>query len=168
MQRPTAVRANIEHISASVLADYAAGRVFARTSLCELEEHLLLCSGCQRVVIELDGGASRSGMPLDITHVTKGGLIRLWVERSLPGRWLARYTGSQLNGGRGGRLASRSSAHRRINTAGQLYHLVLVKCASAFASLRPRARHAELACDVAIWMASALQIPPKMCHVPQR
>jgi hypothetical protein len=39
MQLLTAVRANIEHISASVLADYAAGRVFARTSLCELEEH---------------------------------------------------------------------------------------------------------------------------------
>jgi hypothetical protein len=100
MQLLTAVRANIEHISASVLADYAAGRVFARTSLCELEEHLLLCGLCQRVVVKLDSDASLCGRPLEITHATADGFVRLWVERSLSGRWLARYTGGQLNGGR--------------------------------------------------------------------
>jgi hypothetical protein len=101
MQQPTAVRVKTEHISDAVLADYAAGRVFETKTLSELEEHLLLCGECQRVVMKLDTDASSHGRPLEITHATADGPIRLWVERSLSGRWQARYTGPNLDGGQG-------------------------------------------------------------------
>jgi hypothetical protein len=99
MQRLTAVYASIEHISASVLAYYAAGWVFGRTALSELKEHRLLCGECQRVVVKLDSDVLPRGRPLEITHATVDGFIRLWVEQSASGCWLARYTGGQLNGG---------------------------------------------------------------------
>jgi len=67
--------------------------------LSELEEHLLLCGECQRVVVKLDSDASSRGRPLEITHVTADALIQLWVEQSLSGSWLARYTGHQLDAG---------------------------------------------------------------------
>jgi hypothetical protein len=118
MQQLSTVHTNIEHISLSELADYAAGRVFARTTLIELEQHLLLCGECQRVVVKLDSDASSGGRTLEVTHATADGLIRLWVERSsLSGRWLARYTGGQLNGGQefGTRESARTFALRSFD-----------------------------------------------------
>jgi hypothetical protein len=99
MQPRIAVHTNIQHISLSELADYAAGRVFARTTLSELEEHLLLCGECQRLVVKLDNDASSRRRPLEITHSTADGPIRLWVEQSLSGGWQARYTGGHTEWG---------------------------------------------------------------------
>jgi hypothetical protein len=93
------VHIDVEHVSFAVLAEYAAGRVFENASLKELEEHLLLCADCQRVAVQLDRDASKRGRPLEITHTTTDGPIRLWVEQSASGRWQARYTGPNLNGG---------------------------------------------------------------------
>jgi hypothetical protein len=61
--------------------------------------HLFLCGECQKIVVTLDREALSYGRPLEITHATADGPIRLWVEQSLSGRWLARYAGGQLNGG---------------------------------------------------------------------
>jgi hypothetical protein len=99
MQRPTTANPNIEHISLSELTDYAAGRVFAGTNLIGLEEHLFLCERCRKVVVKLDSDALSHARPLEIIHATADGLIRLWVEQSLSGRWLARFSGDQLDGG---------------------------------------------------------------------
>jgi hypothetical protein len=99
MQLPAAAQAKIEHINLSELTDYAAGRVFARTTLVELEEHLFLCGECRSVVVKLDSDASSRRRPLEITHTTADGLIQLWIEQSLSGRWLARFSGDQLDGG---------------------------------------------------------------------
>jgi len=58
--------------------------------------------------VKLDSDALSRGRPLEITHSTADGPIRLWVEQSLSGGWQARYTGAQLSGGQEFRTSERA------------------------------------------------------------
>lgn len=89
------------------LEEYALGRLRG-AQLARLEEHLLVCESCRRRLLETEDfiRATRSAaqrlreIPLDFTHDTSDGPVRLLVRQTDDGQWEAAFSGQQLEGAR--------------------------------------------------------------------
>lgn len=75
--------------------------------LARIEEHLLVCAECQDRLAELDAfvGAIREAFgavndSVGWTHATTDGPVQLHATRSRSREWVARFEGTELEGGR--------------------------------------------------------------------
>jgi len=93
------------HLPENWLEEYALGRLHS-SLLAPVEEHLLVCELCRQRLAETDDfiQAARLAarrlreLPLDFTHDTPQGPIRLLVRQSAQGDWEAAFAGRQLEG----------------------------------------------------------------------
>jgi hypothetical protein len=96
-----------KHPPDDLLERYAMGAL-AEPELERVEEHLLVCEACQARLAETDAfvSATRAALrqlrdePLDFTHYTEDGPIRLLVESTGSGEWRATFAGQELEGAR--------------------------------------------------------------------
>jgi hypothetical protein len=97
--------ASADHPSNDLLERYAMGKL-TEPHLEQVEEHLFVCESCRTRLAEVDAfvSATRAALrqlrevPLDITHHTDDGPIRLLVEPTESGEWHATFTGQELQG----------------------------------------------------------------------
>jgi len=73
----------------------------SRPALTRVEEHLLVCEQCRQCVEELAQlvaslGAADTPGPLDMTHATADGPIRLQTRRQENGAWRAELCGAEI------------------------------------------------------------------------
>ncbi len=93
------------HPGEDVLEAYSLRRLNRRL-LARVEEHLLACEACRRRLEEAAGFAEATrvaarrlrDVPLDFTHDTEDGPIRLRAEKTRRGKWLATFSGQLLQG----------------------------------------------------------------------
>jgi hypothetical protein len=101
------VVSEIYHPADDLLELYSLDRLTG-PRLARVEEHLLVCERCRERLIEIDGlvGTVRSVLrelqevPLDLTHHTEDGEIRLLVVKTETGDWRATFAAQHLEGGR--------------------------------------------------------------------
>jgi hypothetical protein len=92
-----------EHPSNDLLERYSLTRLADR-DLAYVEEHLLICEWCRQRLSETEAfiSATRAATrelreaPLDFTHYTGGGPIRLLAEITEAGDWKATISGQQI------------------------------------------------------------------------
>lgn len=91
------------HLPEDWLEEYAFGRL-RRAPLARVEEHLLVCEQCRQRLVETEDfmRATRVAawrlreIPLDITHDTRDGPIRLLARQAEDGAWEASLGGGEL------------------------------------------------------------------------
>jgi hypothetical protein len=94
-----------KHLPDDFLERYAIGAL-TEPELEHVEEHLLACESCRARLAECDAfvSATRAALrqlrdePLDFTHYTEDGPIRLMVESTDSGEWRATFAGQELEG----------------------------------------------------------------------
>jgi hypothetical protein len=99
------LNASADHPSNDLLERYAMGKL-TDPDLEQVEEHLFVCDSCRTRLAETDAfvSAMRAALhqlrdePLDLTHYTEDGPIRLLVEPTGSGEWRATFGGQELEG----------------------------------------------------------------------
>lgn len=122
------------HPDDDILEQYSLARL-DRADQARVEEHLLICEICRQKLQGVDEfvravQAAARGLtqePLDFTHHTEDGPVRLLVEESAEGGWVARLSGHDLG------------ATWRFQTVGEANEYLL----EAFAAMFPRHRCTE-------------------------
>jgi hypothetical protein len=89
------------HLNNTEIDAYVA-RALAEPALGRVEEHLLICDLCRRRVEALDQclgtppGLPDLEDPLDVTHLTPAGLVRLHTRKLPGGGWSAEMSGTSI------------------------------------------------------------------------
>jgi hypothetical protein len=113
------VVSDASHPADDLLELYSLGRV-TDPRLARVEEHLLVCDRCRERLTEIDSVVETvrsvlqelQDVPLDLSHHTEVGKIRLLVVETASGHCHATFAGQQLDGGR--RFATIAEANQWI------------------------------------------------------
>jgi hypothetical protein len=94
-----------DHLADDLLERYAIKGEWMGDDLPQVEEHLLVCSGCRRRLEEFEewlkdlrGAAIQSCALVTVVHETDTGPVHLHLERSEEGVWISNFRGRDLEG----------------------------------------------------------------------